>query len=571
MHRSQLVRCALVVGLWLFASDLSAAERTFNVGDFGAAADGKTDDTPAFQKCFAAVAASQGGNVIIPPGDYYFSGTESIPLASRTHVSAYGARFHLPRELSDQARIVLFAGMDIEDFSWFGGHFVGHCFDHRRASNTWEPNVCTRMIAIETSPEGRTARLTFRDVSSHRIAGAVIGVQGVPQEGSPSEIANFAEHVSLENCTLLESGKFMWDYGLLFQILVWPEDYTDADVAMAQKYFRNDLVNTGLKMADGDNRVFVANGTDELPITAADKLNDGICFFGDKLPANIVRGRLYYVVEQSPDFIRISEAAGGKPLKFDGAAGPQARLIRNVLSAFVGLYKPINAGPGKGAFDLVGCRHVTVRGCNLSALGDSMHIQRCHDVIFANNHITGSRMGAFFLAEYCKNATITGNTIDGTNGSRVMSVEKSSEDVTIVGNTFRGGGRGSWINQPKNLVLQGNIFINNTTKGEQDPWRGRRSWKTGTWETYPEMYFTLHQADGKYGPVVIRDNIFITGPEAAAAIHFERHGSDVLIDGNVFRGSTGKILVDPQTTVTFGENINAQPVKPSAGARFGNP
>ena len=104
-----------------------------------------------------------------------------------------------------------------------------------------------------------------------------------------------------------------------------------------------------------------------------------------------------------------------------------------------------------------------------------MHIQKCRDVVFANNHILGSRMGAFFLAEYCTNATVTGNTVDGTNGSRVMSVEKSCADVTITGNTFRGGGRGSWINQPTNFVLADNVFVNNTTKCERDPKRGRRS------------------------------------------------------------------------------------------------
>ena len=102
----------------------------------------------------------------------------------------------------------------------------------------------------------------------------------------------------------------------------------------------------------------------------------------------------------------------------------------------------------------------------LSALGDTMHIQRCRDIVFADNHIIGSRMGAFFLAEFCRNATVTGNLIDGTNGSRVMSVEKSCEDITITGNTFRNGGRGSWINQPKNFILANNIFVNNTTKGE---------------------------------------------------------------------------------------------------------
>jgi hypothetical protein len=163
----------------------------------------------------------------------------------------------------------------------------------------------------------------------------VITVLGGGKKGNEREVETFARNVTVENCTLEWSGKFMWDYGYLWQITVWPEDYNEAERALAAKYFLHDLV----------------------------------------------------------------------------------------------------------------------RGCRLSALGDTMHIQKSHSIVFANNHITGSRVGAFFLAEYCKDATITGNTVDGTNGSRVVSVEKSCEDVTIVGNTFRNGGRGSWINQPRNFVL----------------------------------------------------------------------------------------------------------------------
>ena len=202
-----------------------------------------------------------------------------------------------------------------------------------------------------------------------------------------------------------------------------------------------------------------------------------ICFFNDLLPSNLVRGRQYFVVESTPEFIRIAETVGGEPIRFASDSGANTRLIANLFQAHLALYAPAGSGPGKGAFDLVGCEKVIVRGCRLSALGDTMHIQKSRGVIFNGNYINGSRMGAFFLAEYCQDAVITGNTVDGTNGSRVVSVEKSCEDVTIVGNTFRNGGRGSWINQPRNFVLADNIFVNNTTKCERDPRRGRRSFQ----------------------------------------------------------------------------------------------
>jgi hypothetical protein len=145
-------------------------------------------------------------------------------------------------------------------------------------------------------------------------------------------------------------------------------------------------------------------------------------------------------------------------------------------------------------------------------------------------------MGAFFLAEFCKNAVITGNTVDGSNGSRVISVEKSCEDVTIVGNTFRNGGRGSWINQPRNFVLADNIFVNNTTKCERDPRRGRRSFLTGDYERYAEVYFTTHEPGGRYGNVTVRGNIFTSGPHATHAMTFAPGGDSIRVEGNTFRG-----------------------------------
>lgn len=188
-----------------------------------------------------------------------------------------------------------------------------------------------------------------------------------------------------------------------------------------------------------------------------------------------------------------------------------------------------------------------------------MHVQRCHSVVFANNQILGSRMGAFFLAEYCKNATVTGNLVDGSNGSRVMSVERSCEDVTIIGNTFRNGGRGSWINQPKNFILQGNVFVNNTTKGERDPRRGRRGFVTGDYEPWPELYFTTYQTNGCYGPVVVRDNIFVLADSCATnAVTFVPNGHDIQMTGNIFQGHTTIIQVDTNcTNVVIRDNVGA--------------
>jgi hypothetical protein len=492
--------------------------------------------------------------------DYFLSGVETVPLSSHTTVFAHGARFHLPEKIGDKARLIFFAGRNISAFMWEGGEFLGHVFDPAVRENTWEPNVSTRIFVIETTSGGVTGDITFRDLRSNGIAGAVVGVSGFRKEASESEVETYAERVRVENCTLLRSGKFMWDYGYLWQHVVWPEDYEPWEAARARQYFRNDLVRSGVTMADGDDRARFDNRSHPLPVSAGADPKYALCFFGAGLPRNVIRGRQYFVVDTAEDSIQISDTPGGAPIRFAGPGGDGVQIIANLQNAFFSLYAPIGAAPGKGALDLQCCRDVNVSGCILSALGDTMHIQRSRNIVFAGNQIVGSRMGAFFLAEYCQNAAITGNLVDGTNGSRVMSVEKSCTDVTITGNTFRNGGRGSWINQPKNFVLTGNIFIANTTKCEPDPRRGRRTFLPGGWESYPELYFTTYQPDGRYGPVIVRDNIFtLSNSTAPDAVTFAPNGHDLQMTGNVFQGHPAAIRVSPGCArVEVRENSGAE-------------
>jgi hypothetical protein len=516
-----------------------------------------SDDRLKLAALFAK-AADHGGTVTIPPGDYYLDGAEPIPLASRTTVFAYGARFHLPEKLGDQARAVVFAGENVSDFRWFGGHFIGRVFDPDRTDNSWEPNANTRGILITTTSGGETTNLTFRDVSSDGMAGAVITVLGAAKPGSDREIDTYARNVTVENCTLERSGKFMWDYGYLWQITVWPEDYNDAERALAAKYFPPEYIRGPVRMKQGDDRVYLDNAK-LLPVSERDyRGQQSLCFYDDDLPSNIVRGRQYFIVESDREFIRIADKPGGTPIRFASDSGPNLKLMYPLFHAHLALYAPKGSGPGKGALDLVGCEAVIVRGCRLSALGDTMHIQKSQNIVFSGNHITGSRMGAFFLAEFCRNAVVTGNTVDGTNGSRVISVEKSCEDVTIVGNTFRNGGRGSWINQPRNFVLADNVFVNNTTKCEHDPRRGRRSLVTGDYEEYAELYFTTHEPDGRYGNVTVRGNIFISGDHALHAITFAPGGDTLLVSDNIFRGKARTIAPTTGcTNVTIRGNVGA--------------
>lgn len=68
---------AVILSSALLALPSLGAE--FNVKDYGAVADGRTDDTPAFTKAMDAAAKAPGSTVHAPAGDYLIAGTIVVP------------------------------------------------------------------------------------------------------------------------------------------------------------------------------------------------------------------------------------------------------------------------------------------------------------------------------------------------------------------------------------------------------------------------------------------------------------------------------------------------------------
>jgi hypothetical protein len=59
----------------------AAVSDDFNVRDYGAVGDGKTDDTAAFQRALDAAGKANGGVVYAPRGNYFFAGRLNVPKA----------------------------------------------------------------------------------------------------------------------------------------------------------------------------------------------------------------------------------------------------------------------------------------------------------------------------------------------------------------------------------------------------------------------------------------------------------------------------------------------------------
>ena len=496
---------------------------------YAPARDGLTDSSEALRACFAAAAAESNPTVVIEAGRYLVDTTEPIALGSHLTVRAEGAVFLFPQQLGDCRHRQLFVGENVEEIAWYGGHFVGYVYDPSSATNVWEPSDYTGCIRIHTRGEGAVRRVLFRDLTAENVAGAVIHVRGRND--------CYAEGVDVRDCRFENCGKFMWDYGYLWQRAVFASEYDPQTVENAFRYLPKAHISSPLRLEDG--RLFA----DVMP-KAMPEERDAVSFFGEELPSGIKRGKQYFVLNKGAENgLQISETEFGEPLVLtdmpDGT-----RLFRNMFYLFHDLFSPVGTtAHEKGSVDVTKCRNVTISGCNLSASGDSMHILECENVLFSGNRITGARMGAFYIGFYCKNVTAIGNTVYGTNGSRVMSVERSCENVVVSGNLFVGGGRGSWINQPKNIVISDNVFIRNTQKCTADLQIGRICQATGDFERYPELYFTTWQPDATYGPIIVRGNIFETDETASAAIAFNAGGRDILLDGNILRGEMRDIHV----------------------------
>ncbi len=83
----------------ILITTLSAyAQKVFDVKDFGAAGDGKTDDAAAIQKAIDACHAAGGGQVLLPSGNIFLAGPFNLKSNIDFHVAAHAKLLANPDE-----------------------------------------------------------------------------------------------------------------------------------------------------------------------------------------------------------------------------------------------------------------------------------------------------------------------------------------------------------------------------------------------------------------------------------------------------------------------------------------
>jgi hypothetical protein len=521
--------------------------KTYYLSDFSPKANKNADDTEEFIACFSAAAKNSGPvRIIIEPGEYLLQAIKPVPLFSDLTVEADGAEFYWPENLNNPKHRDMFAGSNIQNLRWHGGHFHGYVYNVPPEVSKWPPESLGRCIVIETTSEGNSSNLRFFDIEGTGCSGSVVSVYGFRGD----EKMNRARNLEIRNCRFERCGKFMWDYGYLWERLVFAKDFSPEEQAIAQRWASPEN-RSGAVIFHGD---YIT--ADAMPPYRHEERYpwDCLCFYGDGIPPEIDSGKIYFIVREERGKIYFSQTPSGKPIRTSPSLCGGAKLFRNLFGVFHWGYAPVNQGTGKGALDLVCCQNVGISGCTLSANGDTMHIMATSNVVFSDNQITGSRMGAFFLAFDCDHVTATGNIVDGTNGSRVLTVEKGCREIVISGNIFMGGGRGCWFNRAKNVILSDNVFSGNVLKGTPVQGIGRRSPFSGGFEKYPELYFT--HAGGNYGGIIVRSNLFeATHGNTQPTILFQENGSDLILENNIFHGGTRQISIADTVHLQMDRNI----------------
>lgn len=462
-------------------------------------------------------AANHGDTITIPPGEYHWNG--EISLKSGTRVIADGAVFRFP-EILPTAHIRMFTGSDLRDFSWQGGTFCGYVYDPAAERNLWEPNAETVAIAIEGGEN-----LAFSHIRGDHLAGPAVSVCGT--KDTPVKQVTVT-HLQTELC-----GKFMWDYGYLWQRITFPEYHSVPEVKNAYCHMPAHLYSDPLTF-DGE-----LISSSRLP--ARQLHDDAVTFFGSKLPPELTKGKYYYAEEQDNGLI-IREKLSDKPIRFT-PGDYDCRMFRGIYQVYHAMYAPAGSGGSKGSLDLRFVDTLRVTGCSISAPGDATHFHHCRNGEIRGNILSGARMGAMFLSSGCENMQVRENIVNGGNGSRVLTVETGGTNVLIEGNIFRGGGRGTWIDTPHGITLRGNLFDRNTCKSTPDPAVGRISPTDGTFERFAEIYFTTRQPGAVYGDIILEDNLIRTGDGCTAALAFNAHGQNIRVEGNTFTGPSRDIYV----------------------------
>jgi len=497
----------------------------FNGTDYPVPNDGVTDAQPGLKTLFEAVAGGSGPrSVVFPPGKYLIGLTSisnQIALPSNTTIDATGAQFlfpiYLPTNNAAYPFPLAFSTTDVTNLTWNGGSVLGYGFDLGAvdpSTNVWKPAETPAFLYFSSTDGHGCENIVIQNLSATNLSGPVVAVNGV---GSGSvwsaTTTTAARRLTITNCTFMQCGLFAWDYSYLLQIICYSNRYSPGQWWMATNYMPPGLLQGPVSTTAGSGWVGFDNPGLVALNTNSSSAQNQCTFYGLPPPSTpqIVAGNPYFVVGTNAHGILVSTSQGGSPVMFNGNSSGSMGLVPNIWAAGVDTYFPFGRSRSvfSGAFCFVDCDGVQVVNSTWSSPGDSSNFLRTANIQLSGNLILPVRMGVLYLGDGCRNAVITNNLFNvGTSGSRIITLETVS-NVTVLGNTFIGGGRGCLIVNPLQVTIANNTFRTNTTKAYQDYAIGRIGPEYGgTWEQ--QWLFNIIN-DGTFpNGIVITNNLIQT-------------------------------------------------------------
>lgn len=539
--------------------------KTYNLFDYGAINDGATDVQRVLRSLFQTLASVSGAKtVIIPPGQYRMAAGAPVVVPNDLTVVATGAEFTFPTSLNGSGTASIFTGVDVQNFTWIGGKFTGYVFDPFKAggyaTNAWTPTQGVRTFFFTSSVTG-CSNLRWSNVDALNTGLAVVCVKGKSDTNWPTVAEDvsasmtpvtllWSDNITLENCRFINCGQRLWDYGWLWQILTRESQYSADLIAMANQYIIASSNIGTFTWANGSQDILFNNSPTKIPLGTVDSASQYITVGGPDgiLPGNVNRGSKLYCVYSDATKIRLSTTHLGGAITASSSSGAGARLFYNITACYSDMLMPTGAADiERGAFCFVDCSNVKIIDTTWSAPGDSMLMLRCNGVVISGCLMKGSIMGGLFFCRVT-NASVSGNTIDGTNCSHAVSIEYSS-NVSLSGNSFPGGGRGALFIVSDHISIVGNSWYKNNTKNYNNYTEGRLYVGTGfpSWNASP-----FFQIDGAWSDFTFTGNVVVTSiVNPAPTFQFNGSGSRMLLKDNVFSGD--KLFVKKLTGFTLTE------------------
>jgi hypothetical protein len=503
--------------------------------------------------------------VIFKPGSSLYIGFSSansnITVPSNTRLIFDGVKFVFPTNLysaaagnTDYPLLTVFGGSDITNLVMRGGTATGYAFDifaSDLSTNNWQPTNGVAFLRLTSTAGNGNNGITVNGLTCSWLGGPAVAVDGIGTTSDSAVTAStLSGNIKIVDCTFFRCGCPMWDYQRPYNWLAgYPTNTTLQQAQYASNYMVPGSVVVGqVSFTNGSSTVYFNNAAGTVPASTSGALTKAVFFYGTTMPTisgssiPLRFGTPYWVNTSSSTGITVSLTYGGAAVSFTSSGtGVQMLYGINDLYYFPNttLRSDLNSQPAyDGAFELAWCTNITISGTRFSALGDAMNVVNCSLATMTGCTVWESVMGAINWGPGCRDVSFSNNSVNGGNGSRLITIENFVKRVTGTANTFTNGGRGSLFVNVSDMIISKNTFVTPTTKNTPAFGNGQWDFKVGAWQRSPVFQFNTQPGVATLSTNIILTENTIWTTNTTAALLTAPYMDNFVFADNVFLGES---------------------------------